>query len=169
MEERLEFLEKEIDRIQLDLQLDPSEPSQRVDFVVDGLWVHYRDNVPYRENAPKRPLLHLVQDMQRQAMVYMNIIEQLKSGKEPTDIRTRFEELQLVPADTVPNPNGRRLLNWALNKIERYREALVDIVKRLGRNLLFEDLKFAQKHSLTVELQLGVSPAVSIGVEVVGD
>jgi hypothetical protein len=169
MEDRLEKLEKEINRIQLDIQPDPHEPRQQpVELVVDRLWVYYRENVPYIENAPKRPLWHLVEDIQRQAMVYMNIIDQLKSGEAPTMIKPRSEELHLVPVNTLPNPNGLRLLNWALDKIERYREALVDIVKRHGRTLLFDDLNFARELTPSVALEIGFPPAVSIGVEFSG-
>jgi hypothetical protein len=59
-------------------------------------------------------------------------------------------------------------LNWALDKIERYREALVDIVKRHGRTLLFDDLNFARELTPSVALEIGFPPAVSIGVEFSG-
>ena len=174
MEPRLEELEREINRIRMDLEPDvfvPPDvyvPSQSVELVVDRLWLYYREQVPYRADVPKRPLWRLVEDMQRQAMVYMNIIDQLKSGEEPTNIRERFEELELVPESTLPNPDGLRVKDWALAKVARYREALIDIVKRHGRTLVFDDLDFARELTPGVALELSFLPAVSISVEFSG-
>jgi hypothetical protein len=176
-----EKLEEEIDRIRtVDLPawpydeqgkpLDeipdgatPSPRAQPVELVVDGLLVHYRV-----EGSAERPVWILVKRMQQQAMVYMNIIDQLKSGKEPTVIKKRFEELELVPKDTLPNPDGLRLLNRALDKVNRYREALVAIVRRHGRTLVFDELDFARELTPSVALEIGFPPAVSIGVEFSG-
>jgi hypothetical protein len=177
MESRLQTLERKIDRIQLDIEPDPTEPRQELDphlprepadLVVDRILLYYRDEVKYSEDAPERPLWHLVQDMQRQAMVYTNIIDQLKAGEEPADIKRRFEDLHLVPVGTLPNPDGLRLLNRALDKIERYRKALIDIVKRHGRTLVFDDLEFARELSPSVALEIGFPPSISIGVEFSG-
>ena len=162
MKPRLEELEKEINRIRMDLEPDVFVPSQSVELVVDRLWLYYREQVP------KRPLWRLVEDMQRQAMVYMNIIDQLKLGEEPTKIRERFEELELVPESTLPNPDGLRVKDWALAKVARYREALIDIVKRHGRTLVFDDLDFARELTPGVALELSFLPAVSISVEFSG-
>jgi hypothetical protein len=167
-----EKLEEEIDRIKTDDMParskpgQPVEPDQPVELVVDGLLLHYRV-----EGSAKRPLWLLVKHMLQHAMVYMNIIDQLKSGEEPTNIKKRFEELQLVPENTgepLPNPDGRRLLDRALEKVTRYREALVDIVKRHGRTLVFDDLDFARELTPGVALEIGFPPSVSIGVEFSG-
>jgi hypothetical protein len=177
-----EKLEEEIDRIRTvdipawpydeqgkpveDFEYIPAgaeERGQPVELVVDGLLVHYRV-----EGSAERPVWILVKRMQQQAMVYMNIIDQLKSGKEPTVIKKRFEELELVPKDTLPNPDGLRLLNRALDKVNRYREALVAIVRRHGRTLVFDELDFARELTPSVALEIGFPPAVSIGVEFSG-
>jgi hypothetical protein len=155
-----ERLEEEIDRIENGDMPPPIGPGEPVEVVVDGLWDYYREQLP-----SERPLWLLVKDMQRQAMVYMNIIDQLKSGEDPTHIRMRFEELELVPENTLPNPFGLSLLHRALDKVTRYREALLDIVKRHGRTLVFDNLDFPQELTPSVALEIGFPPAVSIGVE----
>src|SRR5215213_8888242 len=73
-----EKLEEEIDRIQtVDLPAWPyDEQAQPVEVVVDGLLLHYRV-----EGSATRPVWLLVKRMQEQAMVYMNIIDRLKSGE----------------------------------------------------------------------------------------
>ena len=107
-----EKLEEEIDRIRTvdipawpydwrgkpfkeikDIPAGPEEErGQPVELVVDGLLVRYRGV----EGSATKPVWLLVKHMQEQAMVYMNIIDQLKSGEEPAAIKKRFEELELV-------------------------------------------------------------------------
>ena len=166
MNSRVLHLESEIDRIQL--HLPPAVPNQEplvenpapAETIVEGLFLYYKGNLP------NRPLWHLVEDMQQQAMVYTNIIEQLKWGSEAPDIKARFEALDLVPSGTLPNPNGSALLTRAFRKVARYKTALVDIVKRHGQTLLFDDLEFAQNLTPSVALQISIPPALSFGVEI---
>jgi len=162
MDTRLIHLENQIDRIAIDYHPAVRPDQQPVELIVDQLWVHYR------QDQPERPLWLLIEDMQQQVMVYTNIIEQLKWGIEAPTIKAQLQNLDLVPDNTLPNPNGSALLKRALGKIARYRVALVDIVNRYGRSLVFDDLNFARELTPSVEVQIGFSPAVSIGVEFSG-
>jgi hypothetical protein len=65
--------------------------------------------VGYRRLHPDRPVWHLTDDVQRQAMVYANIVDGLKSGRPQADIRIAFEQIELVPPGVLPNPDGSAL------------------------------------------------------------
>src|SRR5258708_13983257 len=87
-------------------------------------------------------------------MVYTNIIDLLKSGQTASDIKKRFEELVLVLVDTLPNPSKPAILTFALDKISKYRNALVEFIKKHGGEFLTE---------LGFELNLTVIMVVYIG------
>ncbi|MEA2522191.1 MAG: hypothetical protein QOI81_1837 [Actinomycetota bacterium] len=53
--------------------------------------------------------------------MYANVIEQLKSGREPKEIKAHFTDLRAV-SDELPNPAGERMLRFCLNKLSGYRE-----------------------------------------------
>jgi hypothetical protein len=118
----------------------------------------------YRQLHSDRPLWHLVEDIQRQAMIYSNIIELLKSGKPAHEIRATIETLGLVPEGKLPNPNIPALLTKALDKLAQYRLALVEIVKRYGGPLLNE-LSFETGLTVSVGVEIGFPPAITIAVE----
>jgi hypothetical protein len=118
----------------------------------------------YRNLYPHRPVWQLVEDLQRQAMIYTNIIEQLKQGKSAADIRQQFEALDLVPEGYLPNPNVPALLNKAFTKVARYRRALIDIVKGFGGEILNE-LSFELGLTVSVGVDVGFPPAITIAVE----
>lgn len=121
--------------------------------------------IEYRRLYPERPVWCLVEDIQRQAMVYMNIIEQLKWGVPASNIKPHLENLGLVPQGTLPNPNRPALLDRAFERISRYRETLVDVVRRFGGDLLNE-LHFEQSLAATVQVNVGFPLSVSVGVQV---
>lgn len=112
----------------------------------------------------RRPLWLLVEDIQRQAMIYSNIIELLKSGKSAQEIRSTIESLDLLPEGKLPNPNMPALLTKAFNKVAQYRRALVEIIKGYGGALLNE-LSFEVGHTISVGVSIGFPPAVTIAVE----
>lgn len=68
----------------------------------------------YKKLYPQ-PVWQLTEDIQRQAMMYANIIEALKDGKGAKEIREKYEELDLVPGTTLPNPNVPKLLEVAFS------------------------------------------------------
>ena len=116
----------------------------------------------YRILHSDKPLWYLVEDIQQQAMIYANITEQLKSGKTDSDIRLRFEtDLELVRG--VPNPHA--LMDWALNKLKKYRRAFLDLVSEYGVELL-KELSFSAGLTATLGAELGFPQiTVSVGVE----
>ena len=127
---------------------------------ITNILTEYRQLYP----TPDRPLRRLVEDIERQAMVYTNIIDQLKSGKTAAEIKERFDELDLVLPGTLPNPSLTRLLDTAFDKVSQYRKALVEIVRVHGRELL-DELNFEWKLTASVGVNIGFPPAVTIAVE----
>jgi hypothetical protein len=136
MEQAIEYLEKNIDQIE----------TQGIQPMLDQYQSLY--------DPDDHPLWHLIEDIQQQAMVYTNIIDLLKLGQTPSDIKNRFEGLGLVPVNTLPNPSAPKMLTFALDKLSKYREALVEFIKKHGGEFLNE---------LSVELNLTVSMGVNIG------
>jgi hypothetical protein len=134
------------------------EVADTADLNIDQLLKEYR--VLYAQ----RPLWRLVEDIQRQAMIYTNIIELLKQGQSAQTIREKMEELGLVPPGKLPNPNVPALLTKALNKIAQYRRALVEIIKRYGGEILNE-MEFETGLTISVGVAIGFPPAVTIAVE----
>src|SRR5919112_5958174 len=138
-EERLRALEDEVEAGELD---------------VEALLKRYK-----KEFA--RPHWQLVKDIEPQALIHYNIIEALKDGKSPQEIKRIFAEapepppgrdespgqaqqnqgeprLGLVPDAYLPNPHGLEMLRKAFDKLERYRDALIQIVLNYGAALLQE-------------------------------
>jgi hypothetical protein len=118
----------------------------------------------YRQLYTDHPVWRLAEDLQRQAMIYTNIIEQLKAGKSAAAIRLQLEALEMVPSGTLPNPDVPELLNKAFTKIERYRRAMVEIVKGFGGDLL-KELSFEVGLTVSVGVDIGFPPAMTIAVE----
>ena len=146
------------------------EEVEKGDLDVDSLLEHYKKTFA-------RPTWQLVLDIERQAMIHTNIIEQLKDGKPASLIRQTLGEpheretlagpsvsLGLVPEEYLPNPNGPLLLTRAFDKVARYRDALVDIVRNHGAALL-EELSFEVGRTVTVGVNVGFPPSISLGVE----
>ena len=97
-------------------------------------------------------------------MVYTNIIEQLGDGRSAEQIRSTIGGLDLVPASHLPNPNVPALLEQVFMKIARYRNALVEVIRRFGGELLNE-LEFEFGLITSVGVNVGFPPSVSIAVE----
>jgi hypothetical protein len=120
---------------------------------------------------PGQPTWMLLQDIQRQAVVYWNVIETLKRVEPRTPnfvdaamIKNRYVWLRLVPEDNKwPNPDDSGLINWAFNKIEKYRRALVDIVRTRSIDLMRE-LNFDPRVQVTFEVTISFPPGVTIGM-----
>jgi hypothetical protein len=114
----------------------------------------------------EKPFLQLLEDMHKQAMVWANIIERVKAGDDPALIRTRFQqELQLVPPIVqLPNPDGLALLNKAVNKLSKYRNALVTFIRKWGGKFL-DELSLETDLTVGLGVELGFPPAISLTVE----
>jgi hypothetical protein len=119
----------------------------------------------YRRSDPVRPVWRLIEDIQSQAMVYTNIIEQLKEGTEATEVKKRFENLGLVKPGTLPNPLARRLIGRARSRLEKYRKALIDIVRDFGEDLLREELRFGAETTAVIQVNIGLPLQVTLGAE----
>jgi hypothetical protein len=135
-----------------------------------GLDTHTMANIVtrYKSLSPplKMPLWQLVQDMEQQAAVYSNIVEDLKSGKDAHEVKMNYEAtLSLIPRNTLPNPVTERALRWAFKMAQRYATAMVGFIRDFGEALLTEELKFGAEHTATLQVQIGVSPSVTLGTE----
>lgn len=118
----------------------------------------------YREMEVSQPVWHLVQDIEQQAMVYVNVIEQLKWGKSAAAIRLQFEGLGLVPPGVLPNPLDLKTLQKALNRLAHFRQALLDIAHQFGNDLLNE-LGFEAGAAISLGVSVGFPPALTIAFE----
>ena len=118
----------------------------------------------YKEVYQDRPVWRMVEDIQRQAMIYSNVIELLKSGKQAATIKKKLEALELVPPGKLPNPDALVLLTKAFSKLSQYRKALIDIIKQYGGELLNE-LDFEPGLTISVGVNVGFPPSVTIAVE----
>jgi hypothetical protein len=128
-----------------------------VSFAVDDAVREYRKLYP-------NPIWRLVEDIERQAMLYSNIIEQIKTGIDAKTVRERFQTLGVLPGAILPNPNVPALLQKSFDKVSAYRRALVDIVKKYGGELLNE-LSFELERTVSVGVNIGFPPSLSIAVE----
>jgi len=86
-----------------------SEEADR-EISVSDLLAYYRDQYP-------KPVFRLVEDIERQALLYANIIDQVKRGDDTKTIRSRFENL--LPGAALPNPDIPALFQKALDKLSR--------------------------------------------------
>jgi hypothetical protein len=116
-------------------------------------------NVP-ETDIPMKMLWHI----QRQILVYSNIVEQLKEGREPFEIRKRFEELDLVKSNTLPNPNGNKMMGYVMGRLERLRSLLYDFVRERGKPWI-DSLSAAFGSVVGLSLETGLTPSVSLYIE----
>jgi hypothetical protein len=138
--------------------IDGLESYETDDIDVDALVLYYR--LHYGGN----PLWQLVEDMQKQAMFWTNVIERLKAGDTPTSIRKRFgDDLGLVLRG-IPNPNVTGALNRALDKVSKYRRAMVEFIRKHGGAFL-EELSMEAGLTVGLGVQLGFPPAVVLSIE----
>jgi hypothetical protein len=120
----------------------------------------------YHSHFPDTPLSQLLEDMHKQALVWSNIIERLKAGDTPDHIKSEFRDrLQLIPENIdFPNPNESRLLNKAINKVSKYRRAMVTFVRNWGARFLHE-LRMEVGLTVGLGVELGFPPAVVLTIE----
>jgi hypothetical protein len=118
----------------------------------------------YRKMYSDKPLSRLVEDIQQQIMIYANIIEGIKQGKykDKTSIEKQFGASQWDLVRKVSNPG---LLDWALKKLRKYREAFTHLITEYGKELL-KELSISVGLATTLEVQLGFpTVSLSIGIE----
>jgi hypothetical protein len=115
----------------------------------------------YINGGEVRPLWQLAQDVQGSALMYANVIEQLKSGASPKHIKAHFTHLRAV-SEELPNPAGERMLTFCLNKLNGYRECLLALATRHGQQLLAEMGANGLSAGLTV--CLGLPPSIELQI-----
>ena len=106
----------------------------------------------------------LIEHLQRQALVYTNIIEQLKGGRSAAIIRLTFEQLDLVLPGVLPNPNGNRLLNYAFDKLSKYKQGMIDFARTRGTAFV-GTLSTEVGLAASIGVELGWSPAFQINFQ----
>jgi hypothetical protein len=164
--------EMEQDRLlTLDSEMDhfDTEPPEEVVARIVGRYVNFLGPRNQSESPLWRwPLWQLVQDIQRQAAVHANIIEQFKAGENVSDVRRLFyDELGLVSSDEIPNPRAAEAIAKAFKKVSHYGTTLVILIRDFGRDLIGEgELLEAPQYTLTLQAQLGFpAPSVTVGIQ----
>jgi hypothetical protein len=118
-----------------------------------------------------RPALMLAQDLQTQALIYHNVVEELKKAIDVDEaaqtLKNRYVNLGLIDgnANRWPNPRGvgQWLMRHSLDKLSQFRHAMLELLRTRGRQLLRE-LNFDP--SLAVALQLSLGTDTSFGISV---
>ena len=115
---------------------------------------------------PVGPAWLLIEDLQRQLMVYTNVIEQLKAGNDVRLVKEHLEELGLIIRG-LPNPRGRNAMRKAFDKLNRYRRALFEIVKE-PEGALRQELMDGPVVTTLIQVQIDLTPSVTLGFEFPG-
>jgi hypothetical protein len=128
----------------------------------------------YERWSPAQPVLALVEDVHRQVAVYNNILEELKHldvvetrGSESTgarNIREQYENLGLVPEGFLPNPSAEEAIRYVGDKLHVFARGLIQVMHDYGARLLRE-LEFQPGATATLQVQIGWTPALTVGVE----
>lgn len=120
----------------------------------------------YRKMFPGEAVWALVQDINRQALVWYNVLETLKRSPEPPKtLKKNYEtHLQLLPVGSLSNPNWPFDIDRAFDKLKNYGKGLVKIARYHAMELLIE-LNVEAGHTATVQVQLGWPPSLNIGME----
>jgi len=135
----------------------------------------------YQETVRERPLLRLVQDLSQRIAIYRNILEEAKRqdgsvGTEPTMersptaaevLKTKYENLGLVPPATLPNPLMREVADFALRKLRRFGTLLLDLMATQAEAISAE-LKVSPEVTVTFQVELDWAPSLTVGIERLG-
>jgi hypothetical protein len=121
----------------------------------------------YKREYPDEAMWMLVQDINRQALVWFNIIEVLKHGDEPEmrKMKKHYEDrLQLLPEDTLSNPMFQFDIDKAFDRLRNYGRALLKIASSYSLELM-AGLNLEVGVTGVVEVSIGLPPALTIGFE----
>jgi hypothetical protein len=128
----------------------------------------------YRDQFADQPLLHLIQDINQRVGIYSNILEEIKKipatdkkiDATATDIKKKYEKLELVPSGNIPNPTASSIARYVLDKIAVFGRALIEIMAKHASDIRKE---IRIEPSVTVLFQVeGWSPKFILGVEAQG-
>jgi hypothetical protein len=139
---------------QLEEQADSSE--MNIDYLVKL----------YKRQYPGEAVWALVQDINRQALVWYNVLETLKrSPEQRTTLREEYEvHLKLLPKGSLSNPNWLFDVDRAFEKLKNYSKGLLKVARSYALELLVE-LNVEVGTTATVQIQLGLPPSLTIGME----
>lgn len=121
----------------------------------------------YKKDHPGDAVWMLVQDINRQTLIWHNIAEVLKRGdpNEMKRLKAHYEEtLKLVPKGSLSNPNWLFDVNKAFEKMKNYSKGLLKISQSYALELLAE-LNVEVGTVATIQVQLSLPPALTIGFE----
>jgi hypothetical protein len=128
----------------------------------------------YKHWLPNEPIWALVEDIHRQVAVYNNMLEEVKGlsvseamAPESTGaktIRDKYEHLNLVPKGFLPNPSAANLAQYVLDKINAFAKGLLQVMHNYGSELLRE-LRFQHGTTVALQVEVGWSPKLTVGVE----
>jgi hypothetical protein len=127
----------------------------------------------YRETVPDKPLLHLIQDINQRVGIYSNVLEEIKKLQpSPTNndsqalaIKNKYENtLKLIPPNNLPNPTASSMANYVLEKLAALGRAAVEIMAKYVSDIRRE-LRIEPSVSIHLDIEVGWSPKVTIGVE----
>jgi hypothetical protein len=120
------------------------------------------------------PIWALVEDIHRQVAVYNNILEEVKrlevsEARMPEstgakDIRDKYEQLGLVPTGFLPNPKAADLVQYVLDKINTFAKGILQVMHNYCSDLLRE-LRFQQGTTVALQVEVGWSPKLVVGLE----
>src|SRR5262245_42452946 len=119
----------------------------------------------YKQQYPGEAVWALVQEINRQALVWYNVVETLKrSPEQRANLRKDYEEhLQLLPKRSLSNPNWLFDVDRAFEKLKNYSKGLLKVARSYTLELLAE-LNVEVGITATVQVQLGLPPSLTIGM-----
>ena len=121
----------------------------------------------YKRKYPGEALWMLTQDMNKQALIWYNVIETLKRGdtNERSQMKKRYEEeLKLLPEQALSNPLWTFDVDKAFNRVRNYAKGMLKIARSHAMELLTE-LNVEPGTTTTVQVELGFPPSLTLGFE----
>ena len=120
----------------------------------------------YKQKHPGEAVWALIQDINRQALVWYNVVERLKRGpSQCTNLREDYEDhLQLLPPGSLSNPIWPFDVDRAFEKLKNYSKGLIKIARSYTLELLTE-LNVEAGIAVSVQIELGLPPSLTIGME----
>jgi hypothetical protein len=134
----------------------------------------------YKREYPGEAIWKLTQDIQRQAKIYSNIVEELKSlpfqtyqsmdnnisaalEAQAKFIKEKYEHLNLIQKGKMPNPIYDRVMDFAISKVAKYSKGLIKIANHFSYELSIE-LNIEVGVQVVFEVGVSLPPSFTIGI-----